>query len=134
MLRVGRGGGSLAEISSGAGNPSGSRGRVQLSGPGGIWGDLVRGDEVGVGRRCLRALPSGVQDPKEVFGFSCEPPLGETGEGRVSISAEPSLGKRERAEMLRVRCFPENLSGLCRGGRAPTYHSVESPALCYDVY
>lgn len=109
------GGGSLR-----LGNGSGSPGRVGFLGPGGTFGDLVGGRRGGGwGVAAGERLPTGCRRRKEVFLSRARHPWGRREPEipcRSVCSPHPGKG---RAKMLRVRCFPENLSGLRRGRRAP---------------
>lgn len=116
------------------GNGSESPGRVRLLGQGGAFGDLVGGRRGGGwGVAAGERLPTGCREGKRCF-FLVPAAPGKDGSRRFPVCPCAALTREGRAQMLRVRGFPENLSGLCRGRRAPRSHLRRETRLMVIIF
>lgn len=88
-----------------------------------IFGDLIRDNGVGVGRHCLGALSSGVEDKKRGVLFFLLSHHWERQEKGDSPSVEPSPRSTEIGQRCQGSVASQKTSsGLSRGGKAPTLH------------
>lgn len=90
-----------------------------------IFGGLIRDNGLGVGRHCLGALSSGVQDKKRGILFFLLATTGEDGRREIphpSLWSPPPGEEKSCKDASGSVASQKTSNGLCRGGPAPKQH------------